>query len=401
MNWLDNPRHSAWLAGETNRLLDFHAAAEDPAGGFGWLGDDGALVPGRPSELFINARMVHCYSLGVLLGRPGSGPLVEHGLAALRGMFHDDRFGGWFWHAYPDRPADDRKQTYGHAFVLLAASSAHIAGYPVDDLLTEALEVITGRLNDGPLYVEGFDRAFTHSEPYRGQNANMHLVEAFLAAFEATGDRSLVTRAVAIAEQIIDRHARQADWRVVEHFSTEWAPDPDFNRDKPRDMLRPFGATPGHWLEWARLLLQLEAQAGPSDNVGWMPPAAAALFAAAVDQGWDHDRGGLVYTVDWTGAPCVAERFHWGIAEAIGAAVYLFRDTGEARYAQWYRTFWDYAARYVIDHRRGGWRHELGADNRPAADTWSGKPDLYHALQATLFAQVPVSTGLARHLARG
>jgi sulfoquinovose isomerase len=403
MNWLDDDAHHVWLAGETERLLDFHAAAGDPRGGFGWLDSNGALLSGRPSELWITARMVHSYSLAVLLGRPGSADLVAHGLAALRGMFHDDIYGGWFWHAYPDRPADDRKQTYGHAFVLLAASTARQAGFAVDDLLSEALDVITSRLADPgrDLFVEGFDRRFEVGEAYRGQNANMHLVEAFMAAAEARREPALLEPAVRIAEHIIGTFAKSAQWRLPEHFTSDWQPNPDFNRDHPRDMLRPYGATPGHWLEWARLLLQLQALAGPSSRTAWMSVAAQELFDAATSQGWDRERTGLVYTVDWDGSPCVSERFHWAAAEAIGAAAYLFRTTGDERYAEWYRAFWDHATTYLIDRTRGGWHHELSPTNEPAECTWIGKPDLYHALQATLFARVPVTAGLAAGLAAG
>jgi sulfoquinovose isomerase len=402
MNWLDYPHHHAWLAGECARLLDFHATAADPAGGFGRLTDTGALVTGPPAELWITTRMVHCYALGTLLGRPGSAPLVEHGLSALRGMFHDREHGGWFWTAYPDRPADDRKQTYGHAFVLLAAASAATAGFDTRDLLDEVLQVIRGRLADDgrALFVEGYDREFAHSEPYRGQNPNMHLVEAFMAASEATGDAALLDSAASIAADIIGRHAAGAGWRIPEHYSIDWAPDRQFNHDNPRDPLRPYGVTPGHGLEWARLLVQLRGRLGERPETDWMRTAAAGLFDVAIAQGWDATRGGLVYTLDWDGSPFVAERFHWGAAEAIGAAAYLFRATGEKCYADWYRTFWDYTARYLIDPR-GGWRHELSPDNRPSATTWPGKSDLYHALQATLFARVPIDVGLATAAATG
>jgi mannose/cellobiose epimerase-like protein (N-acyl-D-glucosamine 2-epimerase family) len=132
-----------------------------------------------------------------------------------------------------------------------------------------------------------------------------------------------------------------------------------------------------------------------------MSVAAQELFDAAITQGWDHERTGLVYTVDWDGSPCVSERFHWGAAEAIGAAAYLFRTTGDEHYAQWYQTFWDHTTTYLIDRARGGWHHELSPTNEPAERTWIGKPDLYHALQATLFARVSVSVGLGAALAAG
>ena len=66
---------------------------------------------------------------------------------------------------------------------------------------------------------------------------------------------------------------------------------------------------------------------------------------------------------------------------------------------RWYRDFWDHAALHLIDRRAGSWHHELTPGNHPAHTTWPGKPDLYHALQATLFARTPLSTGLAANLA--
>jgi sulfoquinovose isomerase len=130
-----------------------------------------------------------------------------------------------------------------------------------------------------------------------------------------------------------------------------------------------------------------------------MLDAARRLFAKAVEDAWDSERTGLAYTVDGQGAVCVADRFHWVVTEAIGAAAYLYRATGDRSYDRWYQRFWDHAALYLIDRRHGSWRHELGPDNRPAQATWHGKPDLYHALQATLFARIPLSAGLGAALA--
>ena len=41
--------------------------------------------------------------------------------------------------------------------------------------------------------------------PYRGQNSNMHLTEALMAAFEATGDGDYLAMAESIADLIIRR----------------------------------------------------------------------------------------------------------------------------------------------------------------------------------------------------
>ncbi len=344
---------------------------------------------------------MHCFALGSLLGRPGCTALAEHGLAGLRALFRDARYGGWYWTATAGAPADARKQTYGHAFVLLAACTAAQAGRSSADLIAEAAELIETRLFEpgAGLYVEGWDRAWTRCEDYRGQNPNMHLVEAFMAAAEATGDRWFTGRAAAIAERIIGEFTAAHGWRVPEHYSAGWQPRPDFNRDRPRDVLRPYGNTPGHSLEWCRLLLQLRALAGPGHD--WMLDAARRLFDRAVADAWDHDRTGFAYTVDGRGAICVPDRFHWVVTEAIGAAAYLYRATGDRSYDDWYRRFWDHAALYLIDRRQGSWHHELTPANQPGHATWAGKPDLYHALQATLFARLPLAAGLGAALAAG
>jgi hypothetical protein len=88
------------------------------------------------------------------------------------------------------------------------------------------------------------------------------------------------------------------------------------------------------------------------------------------------------------------------MAEAIGAAVFLWRVTGDPEYERWYQRFWSFTDRYLIDREHGGWRHQLDSDNRPADTVWKGKPDAYHAYQATLFAELDPRRGLVGSLLR-
>jgi hypothetical protein len=43
----------------------------------------------------------------------------------------------------------------------------------------------------------------------------------------------------------------------------------------------------------------------------------------------------------------------------------------------------------------------LDGENRPADSTWRGKPDLYHAAQATLIPQLPLAPTMASAIAQG
>jgi mannose/cellobiose epimerase-like protein (N-acyl-D-glucosamine 2-epimerase family) len=347
--------------------------------------------------------MTHVFALGRLLGVPGSAELLEHGVAALRGLLRDRELDGWYAAVDPGgRPADPGKKAYEQAFVVLAASSAAVAGAD-DALLGEALAVVERHFwseADG-MMVEEWDRGWQVLDPYRGANANMHTVEAFLAAADAGADPQWRDRALRISERLVHDVARPAGWMLPEHYDAGWTPLPDFNRDHPADRFRPYGVTIGHLLEWSRLVLGVRAALGPAAP-NWLLPDAQGLFDRAVELGWAVDGAeGFVYTVDFTGRPVVRQRMHWVVAEALAAAATLHRATGADRYAAVYDRTWDYADRHLIDRAGGSWWHELDPANRPAATVWSGKPDAYHVVQAVLVPRLPVVPSLAAALARG
>jgi sulfoquinovose isomerase len=396
--------HLRWLEAEGDRLLEFSRAARHPAGGFAWLDIAGRPELDRPVELWITCRMTHVFSLGHLLGRSGCAPLADHGLRALEGRFRDAAHGGWYAAVDPHGPTGREKSAYPHAFVVLAAASATLADRPGGrELLDEALDVLLTRFWDDEhgMVVEEFDESFTRLDPYRGVNANMHTVEALLEAADATGDRTLLDRALRILTRVVHDLGPRHDWRLPEHFDEEWTPLLDYNADRPADPFRPYGATIGHWLEWARLALHLRAALG-DDAPGWLLDDAVSLFDAAVREGWAADGAdGFVYTVDWEGRPVVRERMHWVAAEATATAAALHTATGDPAYDVWYATWWDHISAVFIDHELGSWRHELDATNQPSSVVWNGKPDTYHAFQATLFPRLPLTPTLPAALRAG
>ncbi|WP_395656874.1 AGE family epimerase/isomerase [Nocardioides sp.] len=385
------------LEAEGDRLLGFARASVHPDGGFAWLDDDGRPQLDRPVELWVSCRMTHVFALAHLQGRPWAAALVDHGLAALTGRLRDHEHGGWWASVDAEGPVARTKTAYEHAFVVLAASSAAVAGRPgADTLLADALDVLDRRFwdDDAGMVVEQWDEAWTRLDAYRGVNANMHTVEALLAA----GD---LERAGRILGRVVHGFARSNDWRIPEHFDATWTPLPDYNKDDPAHPFRPYGATIGHWFEWSRLTLALRAALGDGAP-DWMLEDARALFDAGVREGWAVDgTEGFVYTVGWDGAPVVRQRMHWVVAEALAAAETLHRTTGDPAYRICAEQWWAYADRHLIDHERGSWHHELDPANRPAAGTWVGKPDVYHAYQATLVPRLPLWPPFARALAAG
>lgn len=396
-----------WLAAESVRLVDFARRSAHPDGGFGWLDADGRLDLDQPVQLWITCRMTHVFALAHLHGVPDVLELVEHGVEALRGgaarhCFVDRTHGGWFSsvggaQSTAQVPTDTDKSAYDHAFVLLAAASAATVGARGgQELLADASRVLRDRFWDDSegMVVERWDRDWQAAEPYRGVNSNMHTTEAFLAVYAVTGEPEWRDRALGIVSRVFE-WARGNEWRIPEHFDADWRPLPQYNLDEPAHPFRPYGATVGHALEWARLALHLRAAYG-AQAPAFLLADAQTMFAAAVADGWAVDGAdGFVYTTDWDGKAVVRDRMHWVLAEAISTASTLGTVTGEPSYQRWQEALWRYADRYLIDHERGSWRHQLDEHNQPCDTVWAGKPDVYHALQATVIPRSALAASVA------
>lgn len=386
---LDTKENKEFLAGIREGLLNFGRRFPAPGGSSYYLGDDGTPWKERNRETWITSRMAHVYSLGCFLGHEGSEALADAALKGLRGELHDDRNGGWYAGLTADGEIVPTKQCYAHAFVILAASSGVLAERPgAKELLADALALYDLRFwnEEEGLSCDTWNTEFTELSDYRGLNANMHTVEAFLAAADVTGDEKYRVRAGRIIARVLG-WAKENEWRLPEHFTKEWTADLECNREKPDDPFKPYGATPGHGIEWARLITQwaLSTYKTADGEAAPFIEAAKKLYGRAVGDAWNADGApGIVYTTDWSGRPVVHDRMHWTLAEAINTSAVLYRVTGKAQYAEDYAAFMQYLDEKVLDHVNGSWYHQLDRENRVIGTVWPGKSDLYHALQATL-----------------
>ena len=333
------------------------------------------------------------------MGRPGADFIIDHGMRFLWNGHRDPEFGGYYWGVGYNEPTDSSKQAYGHAFVLLAASSAKVAGHPdAQQLLDDVSAVIRERFWEEQFgaAAEEFTRDWLSGNSYRGQNSNMHLTESLMAAYEATADSTYLRMAERIAELIVRQRAAENAWRLPEHFTQDWRVDRDYSGSP---VFRPYGTTPGHWLEWTRLLLQLWELG--ERKLDWLRGCAKSLFAQAVSEGWDKDAGGFYYTLDWEGRPHVRDRYWWPCCEGVGAAAFLNAIDGAPVYEEWYRRIWSFIAACFIDRDNGGWRAQVDTALKPKSGPFFGKVDIYHSLQACLIPILPTTGSVAKGLSMG
>ena len=212
------PQPPAWLSRQAEALFAFFERnIVNPLGGFHDLDDFGRPTPpgygagGSPARyLFSTTRIVHAFSIAHLMGRPGADVIVDHGMEFLWNGHRDAENGGYYWGVGYEGPSDSVKQAYGHAFVLLAASSAKVAGHPdAGRLLADVSTVIKDRFWEETFgaVAEEFTSDWREFNSYRGQNSNMHLTEALMAAFEATDDSTYLRMAEQVAERIVHANA--------------------------------------------------------------------------------------------------------------------------------------------------------------------------------------------------
>jgi mannose/cellobiose epimerase-like protein (N-acyl-D-glucosamine 2-epimerase family) len=398
MNYPNPPmpdfRDPATLLGHVRDTLAFyHPRCIDPSGGFyHYFKDDGTVYDATSRHLVSSTRFVFNYAQAYRhFQDPAYLAALRHGVAFLRAAHRDPASGAYAWELrWQDGralPLDATNHCYGLAFVLLAYAHAYGAGMPeARAWIDETFTLMEARFWDEAfgLYADQASPDWSTLAPYRGQNANMHCCEAMLAAYEATGAPHFLHRAEQLAHNITVRQAALADGLIWEHYHADWTIDWDYNRADPKNLFRPWSFQPGHFTEWAKLLLNLERHGAHLRGApDWLLPRAQALFEAAVTRTWDDDDGGLCYGFGPNGAVCDDDKYFWVQAESIAAAAVLAVRTGDCAYWEWYARLWHYSWVHFVDHRYGAWFRILGRDNRKLSDEKSpaGKTD-YHTMGA-------------------
>jgi len=305
---------------------------------------------------------------------------ARHGVDFLRNGHRNAQTGGYAWTLKNGQVSDADNHCYGVAFVLMAYARTYAAGakeiYDYIDETFQFMERYFWREQD-QLYVEVIDADLKTVSPYRGQNANMHCCEALISAYEATGEKRYLERAIIIARRVTVELAAQCDGKIWEHYNDHWQVDFDYNAGDTEHKLRPWGYQPGHFTEWAKLLLIINNHS-PMD---WLGARAKALFDKALEVAFDSDHCGLFYGFSPSGEICSSGKYSWVQAETIAAAALLATQQENRIYWCIYHQFWQYVWTYMIDHRQKCWHRNLTHDNKIIAPSSvvMGRTD-YHSI---------------------
>lgn len=368
-------------------IVDFYTPrVVDESGGYhqNYL-DDGSLFDTHFKQLVSSTRIIVNYaSAYMLFEKEEYKDIALHGLSYLENVHWQPDSQRYAWTLNNHRPLDMTQQAYGYAFVLLAYAAVRKAGLiDSNKPLLDTYNLLESRFwqPDYGLYADEISTEGVLS-PYRGQNANMHLCEAMLAAWEASEEPMFLQRAQLLAENIAMRQADLTDGLVWEHYTEDFKPDWEYNKADPKNLYRPWGFQPGHQTEWSKLLLILHRHAPQP----WLLERACSLFDRAWEKALDKEYGGLVYGFDPQGNWCDEDKYFWVQAESFAAAALLYKATGESKYLQQYESLWQYSWEHMIDHQHGAWFRLLNRDNSKTSNQKSaaGAKCDYHSLGACM-----------------
>lgn len=139
-----------------------------------------------------------------------------------------------------------------------------------------------------------------------------------------------------------------------------------------RDVTAGRVVNPGHDIECSWFLMEEANRRGDEA----LHQEAEEIFLDAINAGWDHEYGGLLYFVDCLGFPPEAYehdmKLWWPHNETLIAALMAYRDTRKEVYLDWFIKTLDYAKAVFSDPEFGDWYGNLRRDGKPTEPACKG-----------------------------
>jgi mannose/cellobiose epimerase-like protein (N-acyl-D-glucosamine 2-epimerase family) len=343
----------------------------DPAaGGFvERLDIEGRADRAAPRRVRVQARQIYCFAKAAQLGwYPQGKEIAIKGLEYLlaKARSPDGRSG--FVHLLdPDGSVlNPLRDTYDHAFVLLALATVYQLDR--DAQVGDEIKSLVAFLDSGLRSPHGgFLEGIPATLPRR-QNPQMHLFEAMIATFDATGDQVYQNRAGDLFGLFVANLYDSRRQVLGEYFEEDWA------------RIEPASVEPGHQAEWVWLLKGFERITGCPTGRHRSQLLASALRYRDDATGCLFDEG------DADGNIRKFTRRLWPQTE-IAKAFIAQAEAGEERAAEEALKALDRLYRHYLRHPvLGGWYDQFDRDNRSLVDSIPAS-SFYHIVCAIAEAE--------------
>lgn len=327
--------------------------------------------PGSLRTTLVTARLTYVFSHAHLLD-PQSGALAaaHHGFAFLRDACREGGRGRFLHSVREDgTPVDARTDLYDLAFVLFAMAWYYRATQD-DQALAIADEVI-GFIEREMAHPQGGFAEDTLGTLPRRQNPHMHLLEAFHALAEVTGEQRWLDHASAIV-RLARQHLVDAETGTLgEYFTDDW---------KPAAGAAGLVCEPGHHFEWTWLLLHHWRLTGDTQA----RDLAKRLYGFAIRHGLDDGSAGPLAAFDVfdrTGNVTASTKLLWPQTEAIKAFLARIEFLDDADAAERLDQHLASLFRWFVAPETSLWFNQLARDGTPTQTVIPVRV-LYHLLLA-------------------
>ncbi len=331
---------------------------------------EGAPLLSAPRRAMVQGRQIYVFSHAASLGWwPKGRTIALEAAHRLIDRYHAvDGRPGWVFSVDADGGVRDSKRDfYAHAFALFGLAWAYKLS-PEPRFLSTALATLRVLDQHFASPTGGYHSVLPADAGSREQNPHMHLFEAMLAWFEATGRAMFLARAGELYGMMTGRFFQSETGALAEYFDGSW---------NPREGHSGRICEPGHHFEWSWLLRRYSGLAAHDDD----PPVARTLKAFGDRHGFDAE-GFIVDELLDDGRVHKASRRCWPHTEAIKAEV-AAAETGDAgappRAAQ---TIERILAVFLGRPVPGGWIDHVDANGAPIVDFMPAST-LYHVFLAT------------------
>lgn len=311
---------------------------------------------GRPDlpaarRVRVQVRQIYCFAKAAYLGwYPEGREVAANGLTYLLDKAKSPDGKPGFVHILaPDGSVlNPLRDTYDHAFILLALATVYQLNRDaqVRAEIDSLMHFIDNDLRspDGG-YAEGIPASMP-----RRQNPQMHMFEAFIAAFDATHDPAFQQRAGDIFGLFVSNMFDARTGLLGEYFEQDWS------------RIEPVVVEPGHQAEWVWLLKQFERITGcPTGKY------RATLLESALR--YRDATGCLVDEGDVQGNVVKSTRRLWPQTEIIKAWL-AQAESGVEGAADEARAALVRLDQHYLQHPvKGGWYDQFDAEGRSLVDT--------------------------------
>lgn len=326
---------------------------------------DGSVDEAANTRVRVQARQAFFFTACEDLGWCSQGAAIGRRMLAFveQNAAHPTAGGGFTHLLDPDFAViDQRQDLYDHAFFLLAyAWQYRVSGearalQSAHDLLAHFDRAFAA---DNGGWLEG-DYPFS----WRRQNPHMHLFEAFMALYEASGETVWLARAGDMYQLFHSVFFSPQEGVLFEFFNRDWSLAPD---DAGQVV------EPGHMMEWVWLLDWYARLSGEDVSA-----SIERLYRRGLELGLADS--GLVYdSVRPDGTVLQATKRCWGLTELIKASLVMAargEPEAQARAADSVAALFDY---YLCASTPGSYVDQRGGADEVVVDT-APASTLYHLL---------------------